>query len=271
MIIFIHNLQNEENFLKTYQLPINSLTLKLVAKVVVGINGNIFIQKGKGQKILINNNNNSSSNKITISSTNNYHSNDNHENALDKCCQCIFCPPMFFQRKKNQKRLWGLCVKSTSLASSSLEEQPYTIEKSQQTINGRRCIDQETSSFMNCCRSSGGCGSGDGDDGNSLMRHLFILLAKKLKESQMSTMCEALENSPLDGQSTHCVLVPRGTIENQEPHVIACRLWRWPDLMYSDELKRIPSCPTEMDPVYVCCNPSHWSRLSQAGTVQFHT
>lgn len=230
---------------------------------MVGISENILIHEGKGQKLHINSSNHSNNNNNNNISNNiisdNYHTSDNHENAVDKCYQCILCPPMFFQRKKNQKRLWGLRVNTTSLASSSLEEQQYQTEKYQQS-NGRRCIDQETSSFMNCCRSTSGSMLDLGH-----MYHLFCALAKKLKDSQIQTMCQAVENSALDGQSTHCVLVPRGAIEGEEPHVIACRIWRWPDLMYSDELKRIPSCPMELDPVYVCCNPSHWSRLSQAG------
>nr|KAF7420472.1 hypothetical protein H0235_010769 [Vespula pensylvanica] len=55
----------------------------------------------------------------------------------------------------------------------------------------------------------------------------------------------------------------RGSLENasMDPHVLCCQIWRWPDLVPSDELKRLPVCHSAKDPVYVCCNPYHWSRL----------
>jgi MH1 domain len=65
--------------------------------------------------------------------------------------------------------------------------------------------------------------------------------------------------------SSDCILVQRDQIMGEEPHVIACRIWRWPDLSNADELKRIPSCPSGKDPVYVCCNPNHWSRTCKTG------
>ncbi|XP_037026842.1 mothers against decapentaplegic homolog 6 [Bradysia coprophila] len=175
---------------------------------------------------------------------------------------------MFFQRKKNhQKRLWGLRVTTPSIASSSLEEQDFQQQR-YPPPNGQRCIDQETSSLMNCCRSGTSTSNSLLDLNNLHVYKLFCALTKKLKEHQLQTLCQAVEhNNVLDGQSTHCVLVPRGVIEGEEPHVIACRIWRWPDIRYADELKRIPSCPNERDPVYVCCNPSHWShRLIRSET-----
>ncbi|XP_012286211.1 mothers against decapentaplegic homolog 6 [Orussus abietinus] len=45
------------------------------------------------------------------------------------------------------------------------------------------------------------------------------------------------------------------------PHLLCCQIWRWPDLSRPSELKRLPVCHSAKDPVYVCCNPYHWSRL----------
>lgn len=90
---------------------------------------------------------------------------------------------------------------------------------------------------------------------------LFYALTKKLKEAQVETLCQAVKYSTYDGQTSNCVLVPRLLIDGQEPNVIACRLWRWPDLRCANELKRIPSCPNEIDPIYICCNPTHWYRM----------
>lgn len=97
------------------------------------------------------------------------------------------------------------------------------------------------------------------------LHQLFFALTKKLKEAQIETLCQAIKHSAYDGKSTSCVLVPRSLIEGLDPHVIACRLWRWSDLRYAIEIKRIPSCPNEMDPIYVCCNPTHWYRISGTG------
>lgn len=97
------------------------------------------------------------------------------------------------------------------------------------------------------------------------LHQLFFALTKKLKEPQIETLCQAIKHSAYDGKSTSCVLVPRSLIEGLDPHVIACRLWRWSDLRYAIEIKRIPSCPNEMDPIYVCCNPTHWYRICGTG------
>ncbi|XP_054003759.1 mothers against decapentaplegic homolog 6 [Hylaeus anthracinus] len=55
----------------------------------------------------------------------------------------------------------------------------------------------------------------------------------------------------------------RGAIENApiDPHLLCCQIWRWPDLAHSSELKTLPVCHSAKDPVYICCNPYHWSRL----------
>lgn len=50
-----------------------------------------------------------------------------------------------------------------------------------------------------------------------------------------------------------------------DPHLLCCQIWRWPDLEHSSELKRLPICHSAKDPVYICCNPYHWSRLCKPG------
>lgn len=121
---------------------------------------------------------------------------------------------------------------------------------------------------------------------------LFCALMKRLKEPQMLTLCQALEqlaaaaeaaassngngNSSSNGNScggsgggagTNCVLVPRDAIDGwpEGPHVLACRIWRWSDVRCADQLRRVPDCPSAWDPVYECCNPCHWSRQMLEG------
>ena len=50
-----------------------------------------------------------------------------------------------------------------------------------------------------------------------------------------------------------------------DPHLLSCQIWRWPDLANSSELKKLPVCHSAKDPVYICCNPYHWSRLCKPG------
>ncbi|XP_055908863.1 uncharacterized protein LOC129943441 [Eupeodes corollae] len=123
--------------------------------------------------------------------------------------------------------------------------------------------------------------------GTLKVKELFKALMKKLKDPQLDTLCQVVENrlnaanagtdannsgslsvwrrqnqiNRPSHQPSTCVLVPRESIGGEEPNVIACRLWLWPDLRDSTELKRIPMCPNGKEKVYVCCNPAHWNRI----------
>lgn len=100
-------------------------------------------------------------------------------------------------------------------------------------------------------------GGGDQQQVNALLR--------QLKEPQLQLLAEAVE---LAGSgASECVLWPRRDARESaavadEPHVVACRAWRWPDLAEGSELRRLPACHAKHDPVYVCCNPYHLSRLA---------
>ncbi|EEZ99343.2 daughters against dpp [Tribolium castaneum] len=94
------------------------------------------------------------------------------------------------------------------------------------------------------------------DDGDGVM-----VLLKQLQENQLGMLWTAVESRGRDGGS-NCVLMPR----DRQPHVLCCQTWRWPDLLQSTDLKRLPACRFAGDPVYVCCNPYHWSRVYQPDT-----
>ncbi|XP_055373888.1 uncharacterized protein LOC129607158 [Condylostylus longicornis] len=122
------------------------------------------------------------------------------------------------------------------------------------------------------------------DTTDEQLKQLFQALLGKVKEPQLTTLVQAVDSlqknssiyctsncsntgilstTPSDslGHQPDCVLVPRALIMGIEPNVIACRIWRWPDIRSSKELKSIASCCNEKDPIYACCNPTHWSRL----------
>ncbi|KAG7213113.1 hypothetical protein KM043_002436 [Ampulex compressa] len=71
------------------------------------------------------------------------------------------------------------------------------------------------------------------------------------------------EESASPMRPENCRVPIRGAPENApvDPHLLCCQIWRWPDLTHSSELKRLPVCHSAKDPVYICCNPYHWSRL----------
>uniref|UniRef100_A0A1B0AWL0 Mothers against decapentaplegic homolog n=1 Tax=Glossina palpalis gambiensis TaxID=67801 RepID=A0A1B0AWL0_9MUSC len=106
----------------------------------------------------------------------------------------------------------------------------------------------------------------------------FNALMKQLKASQITLLLKAVKarheppeflQSNLSSTSrntvhtfqANCILTQRALILGEEPYLIACRLFLWRDLKRSSQLKRLPACPNECDPVYVCCNPLHWCRI----------
>ncbi|KAK3748562.1 hypothetical protein RRG08_011644 [Elysia crispata] len=107
--------------------------------------------------------------------------------------------------------------------------------------------------------------------------HAFF---KRLKEEQLENLLHAMESK--GGEVTPCVPVSKtdlragGTYKTQQPagpgpgagpvtvspHVLCCRVFRWPGLRSDTEMRRLPSCrcggPGHAGSV-VCCNPYHWS------------
>lgn len=51
------------------------------------------------------------------------------------------------------------------------------------------------------------------------------------------------------------------------PHVIYCRVWRWPDLQSHHELKPLELCqyPFSAKQKEVCINPYHYKRVESPG------
>lgn len=90
-------------------------------------------------------------------------------------------------------------------------------------------------------------------------RRLAESVLCRLQDNQLEMMAAAVEGR--GAEPSNCVLLPL----DGQPHVLCCQLWRWPDVRQADELRRLPSCSSSGDPVYVCCNPYHWSRLCQPG------
>ncbi|CAH2010791.1 unnamed protein product [Acanthoscelides obtectus] len=96
-------------------------------------------------------------------------------------------------------------------------------------------------------------------------------LVKKLKKSGALEELERAISS--QNHNTKCVTIPRvrpsaelGNIQQQRkglPHVIYCRLWRWPELQSHHELRPLDHCEYaySLKKEEVCVNPYHYTRI----------
>uniref|UniRef100_A0A8D1JNU2 Mothers against decapentaplegic homolog n=1 Tax=Sus scrofa TaxID=9823 RepID=A0A8D1JNU2_PIG len=98
-------------------------------------------------------------------------------------------------------------------------------------------------------------------------------LVKKLKKTgQLDELEKAITTQNVN---TKCITIPRsldGRLQVSHrkglPHVIYCRLWRWPDLHSHHELRAMELCEFafNMKKDEVCVNPYHYQRVETPGT-----
>ncbi|KAH8419072.1 hypothetical protein KR222_003422 [Zaprionus bogoriensis] len=114
------------------------------------------------------------------------------------------------------------------------------------------------------------------------MRHRTLnqklnALLKPFKSKQIAELLLALKSRldpPPIGNNTQasqviaslpsylqCILIKCASPVDEQPHVTTCQMFFWYDLRGAGELRRLPTCPSARDSVYVCCNPLHWYRI----------
>ncbi|XP_059563239.1 mothers against decapentaplegic homolog 7 isoform X5 [Myotis daubentonii] len=112
------------------------------------------------------------------------------------------------------------------------------------------------------------------------LKALTHSVLKKLKERQLELLLQAVESR--GGTRTACLLLPgrldcrlglgapAGSQPAQSPSsyslpLLLCKVFRWPDLRHSSEVKRLCCCESygKINPELVCCNPHHLSRLCE--------
>uniref|UniRef100_A0A671KHG5 Mothers against decapentaplegic homolog n=1 Tax=Sinocyclocheilus anshuiensis TaxID=1608454 RepID=A0A671KHG5_9TELE len=108
-----------------------------------------------------------------------------------------------------------------------------------------------------------------GDEEEKWAEKAVDALVKKLKKKKGAM--EELERAlSCPGQPSNCVTIPRsldGRLQVSHrkglPHVIYCRVWRWPDLQSHHELKALECCefPFGAKQKDVCINPYHYKRV----------
>lgn len=112
-----------------------------------------------------------------------------------------------------------------------------------------------------------------GDEEEKWAEKAVDSLVKKLKKKKGAL--EDLEKAlSCPGQPSKCVTIPRsldGRLQVSHrkglPHVIYCRVWRWPDLQSHHELKPLECCeyPFSAKQKEVCINPYHYKRVESPG------
>lgn len=114
------------------------------------------------------------------------------------------------------------------------------------------------------------------EDENWAKKAIDNLMKKLIKHNK-----QALENLEFalrcqGQQKTECVTIPRSLdgrlqISHRKalPHVIYCRVYRWPDLQSHHELKALEDCRYcyESGQKDICINPYHYKRVHAAGVL----
>ncbi|KAK0420251.1 hypothetical protein QR680_014586 [Steinernema hermaphroditum] len=122
-----------------------------------------------------------------------------------------------------------------------------------------------------------------GDEEEKWAEKAVDSLVKKLKKKKsgqgtVQDLEYALANP---GLPSPCVTIPKsldGRLQVSHrkglPHVIYCRVWRWPDLQTHHELRPVPDCHYPYDnknQQHICINPYHYTRIeSQAPAISYN-
>lgn len=116
-----------------------------------------------------------------------------------------------------------------------------------------------------------------GDEEEKWAEKAVDSLVKKLKKKK-GAMEELEKALSCPGQPSKCVTIPRsldGRLQVSHrkglPHVIYCRVWRWPDLQSHHELKALDCCefPFGSKQKDICINPYHYRRVETPGGNQY--
>ncbi|XP_030043050.1 mothers against decapentaplegic homolog 6 [Microcaecilia unicolor] len=87
-------------------------------------------------------------------------------------------------------------------------------------------------------------------------------LFRRLKDEQLQVLAEVVQSK--GARDSSCILVPQPK-QALAPQLVLCRLYRWPDLRHTQELKRLCYCEAfwrrGSEGSSLCCNPYHFSRL----------
>lgn len=102
------------------------------------------------------------------------------------------------------------------------------------------------------------------------LKALTHSVLRRIKEKHLEVLLQAVESR--GGARSPCLLLPSKVDAKvgQQPYslpTLLYKVFRWPDLRSSSELKRLACCESygKTNPDPVCCNPHHMSRLCELG------
>lgn len=102
------------------------------------------------------------------------------------------------------------------------------------------------------------------------LKALTHSILKKIKDKQLEVLLQAVESK--GGARSPCLLLPSKVDakvgqQSYSLPMLLYKVFRWPDLRHSSELKRLSCCESygKINPELVCCNPHHMSRLCELG------
>ncbi|KAG8430802.1 hypothetical protein GDO86_019983 [Hymenochirus boettgeri] len=141
-------------------------------------------------------------------------------------------------------------------------------------FRSRRSVSARQLWRQRCITSTRGQGEGappSPEDLHNALRPAAHQLFKKLKDEQLWQLAEAVESK--GSWECGCVFFPWDSRSGKHalpPHVLLCKLYRWPDLRHGAELKRLIQCENfwrrSGEGTSLCCNPYHVSRLAAPDT-----
>nr|CAA04708.1 Smad10 [Xenopus laevis] len=108
------------------------------------------------------------------------------------------------------------------------------------------------------------------------LKALAHCVLKKLKEKQLEGLLQAVECK--GGARSPCLLLPAAKLDSRLGQqafslpLLLCKVFRWPDLRHSSDVKRLSCCDSygKNNPELLCCNPHHLSRLCELDSQLLH-
>ena len=142
--------------------------------------------------------------------------------------------------------------------------------RSRAPVEGDEETDTRTHGSGGCCLGKSTkvakCNAGT----EAELKALTHSILKKIKEKQLEVLLQAVESK--GGARSPCLLLPTkvDTKLGQQSYslpLLLYKVFRWPDLRHSSELKRLSCCESygKINPELICCNPHHMSRLCELG------
>lgn len=148
--------------------------------------------------------------------------------------------------------------------------------RSRAPVEGDGEADRGTHGSGGCCMGKTTKVAKSNAGSEAELKALTHSILKKIKEKQLEVLLQAVESK--GGARSPCLLLPSKVDakvgqQSYSLPMLLYKVFRWPDLRHSSELKRLSCCESygKINPELVCCNPHHMSRLCELGEPHIHS